>query len=323
VRQHCSVSLFLLGTLVLQACGGTSLSGGMAPQSKKKQEPANADGDQTVSDPQVVTGAYLACEVSSKESSGDKTAVGCSIMANNRKIIAAAPSRVDFFSVYQDANKKPDKERTATGYQSLFMTPHFALPQTQFAAQIFKDSSMVHEVRCDGSKLPCKIPLAPQDLLLIKADGRWSADTTFSTASKQAFRPQCPNNPDLYCSKDGVLYSDAPSRRADQDTTSNCLEDWQSGLGSIIQGTMGFDPKLLFDRKAESITAYELKSGESCVVPKRIRTGTPLILLNEGQGCYMFMVNKNGQAHNVIIKKSKLADPKTLSQQLAAFECKY
>ncbi len=316
--------LVIIATISLQACGGGLMSSGNIPQSnKKKQEPTKVDGDQTASDPQVVTGAYLACEVSTIESKDDKAAVGCSIMANNRRIAAINPSRIDFIAEHQGRKRQPDKESTASGYQALFMASTKDIPQTQFAAQIFKNSSLVKEVLCDGSRLPCQVPLSSQDLLEIKADGLWSADSKITEASKQALRPECPNNPNMYCDANGNLFTVAPSSKADQDTQENCMNLLQQTANIFVQSTLGFDPRKLFDSRPVPVTMHRLKLGESCIVRKRIRTGTPLTLLNQGEGCYMFMVNKGGQAQNVIIKKSNVPDPKTLMEQLAPFECKY
>jgi hypothetical protein len=315
-----------LAVILTTGCGGIALTGGGNQASSKRDGSTSASGDETASDPQVVTGAYLACEISKKDTlSAGNTAVGCNLMSNSRRVAAQLPIKISYKSVYENTSKAPDKSATASGYQALFSTPAVQLPKTQYVAEVFNGGTKIKELQCSGSQLPCTAALNVTSLLQLTASGVWSADRDFGdAASKAAFQPQCPNNPDLYCNGDGSLQSKAPSAIADRESREHCMSDSQKIVGSIIKGvTMGmYDPMKAFGSVAKPVNGFELKKGEACVMSKIPRVGKPAALANVGSGCYVILLNKGGQAINVIIPKSRVDDGEALNQILAGFQCK-
>ena len=312
---------------VLSGCGGGTLSGDGASEKKREKKSAE-DGDQMASDPQVVTGAYLACEVSPADKSSAGDAVGCSVMSNNRKVSAGGTSKIEFLAEYKAAQKKPDQLNTSKGYQALFISPAAQTPETKYMARIFNGSTMVSELTCLGNQLPCVAPVAPVGNLTslsLTTQGYWAADGSFNNAaSTQAFKPACPNNPDLYCDGSGNMYSTSPSSRIDRDTKDNCISTSQSILGGLIKvGTLGmFDPMKMFDNVPQAQAKTVLNKGEACVMHKVAKSGQPAKFLNAGSGCYVALLNKGGQAINLIFRKSDIKNPHQLEQQLAQFHCK-
>ena len=315
-----------MAVILTTGCGGIALTGGGNQASSKRDGSASASGDETASDPQVVTGAYLACEISRKDNlATGNTAVGCNLMSNSRRVAAQLPMKISYKSVYENTIKAPEKPGTSSAYQALFATPAAQLPKTQYVAEIFNGETKIKELQCSGAQLPCTAALNVTSLLQLSASGVWTADRDFGdAASKASFDSKCPNNPDLYCHGDGSLHTKAPSELADRESHENCITGSQRIVGSIIKGvTMGFyDPMKAFGSVPKPVNGFELKKDEACVMRKIPRVGKPAALANVGSGCYVILLNKGGQAHNIIIPKSRVDDGEALNQILAGFQCK-
>lgn len=203
---------------LLVSCGGSSLSGGGDTKKEKK----TTHGDQNASDPQVVTGAYLACESSPSDKTSAQDAIGCNVMSNNQKVPASSSLSMKFYSEYQSKQSQPTQANSKSGYQALFLNSTAQTQSTRFVGQVYSGGTMLKEISCDGSKLPCVAPIiaAAANLNELKVDGQFNLSPEgFTTLKKDT----CVLNPANYCHKNGAIWTDKVSKNMSPNEKDQCL----------------------------------------------------------------------------------------------------
>ncbi|MEI6398738.1 MAG: hypothetical protein WCO71_08205, partial [Pseudomonadota bacterium] len=278
---------------LLVSCGGSSLSGGGDTKKEKK----TTHGDQNASDPQVVTGAYLACESAPSDKTSGQDAVGCNVMSNNQKVPVSTSLSMKFFSDFKGKHSDSSQSNSKSGYQALFINSAVQTQTTRYVGQMYSGGTMLKEVSCDGSKLPCVAPLNAQELmpLTVPKDGQLSLTSQGRDAFKKA---GCTLSPDYYCASDGSIFDgQAVTDHMDSAAKKSCMSDIQSifsAFTSMVTGGTVDLAKVFGSRIKAGVSSTQLSKSGACVVKKQ----SSLLVSGTTSGCYVALV-QNGGSQNV------------------------
>ena len=291
----------------------------MSDGADTKKEKKTATEDQNATDPQVVTGAYLACELSSSDKTSTLDAIGCNVMSNNQKVTASSQLNVKFYSEYQSKQSQPTQANSKSGYQALFMNPTAQTKSTRYISQMFSGLRMVKELTCDGNKLPCVAPLNEEQLmsLALPQDGQ----LVLTSDGVKAFKSSsCVLNADHYCNAYGDVFdAHAVTDKMDESAKKSCMSSFQSEFIDWIKEGLGVDITKVFESRIRAgSSSSALNRGGACVVRKQ---STLLVGGQSSSGCYVSLIRTGSSEKVVIQKKSKVSDPSALEKKLAQFEC--
>lgn len=182
---------------VLGACDGANMAG-----SNKRKDKTEKSENTDASTPYVITGAYLTCQPSPKDSeSNDIDSVGCNLTKNNQVISATEQNKLSFHRVLPNGSyQAPNKKNSSSGHQAVFFTPKSESSKTEYKA-VFAHTYGMQEVTCKS--LPCeeKVPSIPDPThLSFPAAAIWSMDPTFvNTINKMPEYNYI--DPSFYCVK--------------------------------------------------------------------------------------------------------------------------
>lgn len=304
------------GTLV--SCGGAStLNGGAESAQRKKEKKSAGVDDQNASDPQVVTGAYLSCEISpadTMDAPASDRAVGCNVVASTGKPIKIGPSQSLDFSAKTPANITPKATNTPTGYQAVFHVLKPQLPATVYSAKLMQGSQLIKQFEGKVND-----PLASLKLTENPA-GRWeplSGNVSFvnNLVADYAFDEKCPASPDSYCDADGNLSTKSPATTA---SVSACLKTpgvstWLSALAGLFKDGPKPTPAPIQMGAAADI----------CTYPKMSPSGSGSFFFNQGSKCSITVISEGGKPRTLVYQNSKLPFPAAvMEKRMQAMDCK-
>ena len=198
---------------VLTACGGASMSGAIGPRKEKTDK----SGAKDASAPAVVTGAYLTCDYSSKDDSGESQGVGCSAKDPSGNVIQpTASNKLAFYRTFKNgAYLKPDRTKNSSEPQAVFMVPRSQIGDSKYKAT-YANNWGLDEFSCES--LPCRQPLkansTPSYVALDLSTSSlgaapaavWSMDQKYTNAVKFVKTFKIDMNyidPSLYCQSSG------------------------------------------------------------------------------------------------------------------------
>jgi hypothetical protein len=303
--------------ILLASCGGTSMSGGGNNLIKKRErKEGNNEADKEAKDPKIVTGAYLSCEVSTKDPPPPANdAVGCKFRTpEGNLILPTAENKVKFFkSVNGGTYSAPTKENTASGYQALFELPKTETARSRFIVA-YKNKSGMDELVCEGAKLPCtkqaSMEAQPTYMALRDVSGVWVADGFAGSMINALDWLQ----PQRFCHPDGSLKEgDAPVKET----------SWLPFVGS---------PKI------ERASGASISREKFCAKSVQADLGSARRFANTENGCHVAFLQKRGNdpidlIHSntgskeikrdyftIVVPESKMTKQE-IESTLAAFSC--
>lgn len=303
----------LLGTIIsislVANCGGGGALTSNDPTTKKKKEKLTTDDDQLASDPAVVTGAYLACEVSPADTAdapAGSRGVGCSVLtAKGKQMRPGANQSLDFVAL-TPAAIQPASKNTPTGYQAVFHLEKTLLPKTDYSAKLMEGSKLIKDF-----KGTIKNPLAALQLME-KTHGLWTPSAAPAMVTRFATNENCPAAPDNYCNNDGTLSKNSPATRQ---SIQACLPS--DDLAAIIALFARWTPN-----GADPVTSVTIGSQTTkCTHHKKVGGQNKFFI--EGKVCSVAIVSKQGEdAKTIVYKNSDLPFPPTIMEKrLAAMDC--
>lgn len=320
-RHIRSLSSSFIAIAVFTGCGGTLSIGGDSSQRKKEKESASPSDDQMASDPQVVTGSYLACEVSMLDTADapkSDRAVGCNVMTAKGKPIQVASSQsLEFAASTQKTTVSPAATNSATGYQAVFNIAKADLPITEYSAKLLQGSKVIQTYTTkvqDPSK---------SFSLTEKPDGIWKpmgggflSPLAASVVIPYATNANCPASPDAYCDGNGNLSGGSPATQA---AIEACLG---RGFLSAITGDLS---SLFSDGPKVSKSSINV-AGPGCAVGKNAGGGQKKYF-NQGQSCsVVVLADLNGgnfsNPRTLVYKNSQLPfSPEIMEKRFSVMAC--
>ncbi len=318
-RQHIFSALIVASYAAMVAsCGGTSLSGNNNII-KKKERTAASEEDGDAKDPQVVTGAYLTCERSSKDATGSgNDAVGCSVMSANDKPIN--PSSNNKLSLKKSLNGgsylDPTQKNTASGHQALFINPKSETNSTKYIAT-YANNVGINEIVCDGNQLPCKKPLTFDALPMyvsLNSAAVWNVDQGISGMTEAWDKLNTKN----FCSNGAPRIGKSPAKKD--------LNSKIPGMGFIADAIGNFTT-------LQQTDIFSVDTRDFCVL-KRSNDG----FATTGDGCHVTLMKKQRSDFNIdhtstssarikddlfaLVMKQDQVEDSQLESLLSKFSCK-
>lgn len=266
-----NLTSLLFVAALFTSCGGSTMSaGGNNFIKKRERKDASADKDADAKDPKVVTGAYLSCDISSKDA--DKSgndAVGCSMHnSSGQKIQPNAENKLAFYRrVDGSPYQKPTLTNTASGHQAVFAVSRSETQKSKYIAT-YANRYGIDEVVCET--IPCrstvKLGQVPSYLQLA-ADAVWRLDDGVVGPAADFFGFIDTGN---YCRNGSIMMGKSPAANASG--FIDLLNRIGGGLTSIEPLGQLYAEVTRFKRNAlNSGKFYEV--GDGCIVIPLKRTG--------------------------------------------------
>jgi hypothetical protein len=348
------VLILFAGSAALISCGNTMFSS--APDNKKETPKQASSDDDKASDPQVVAGSYLTCEIttSDKKKSSTDDAVGCNVIYND-KIVAPDKNMTVVFSSTSSSQVSPTSASPAsaspqptTGVgtstsastatagsqpdiinlsgkpQALFFSSPAQTSVKTFHARLVSHDQVLNEFVCEGAKLPCVKPL-PGLLggrLTFATLGLWAPKALADASiSKNMLKPDCPVLPDKFCTPGPSLSTANPGDNA---TDKACLTTSQSILTTFNKIlTNKSDPLKIATAPPTLQSTGSIDPSRQCVVKKVSSSGATPKTINHGSayGCSVVMVKDKANSTADILILTTSSIHAGFEDQLNAIAC--
>lgn len=340
------ITMALRGTLcvltissLLSGCGISLFSGSGDAKRDTKRDTKSGEGtpdDEKASEPQVVTGTYLTCEIadSAKKKTPSDAAVGCSIMNQDKLYAPASGSTIHFSEETRTAtqsapgtatpaNREADVFNLKSKPQALFFLPPSNLGSKTFHAEIFdKNKALVKSFKCDSDKLPCK-DLGTMGILPLQLNGSWEPKT--SNGAQALMKAGCPVVPQELCDASSNLSKESPYTGMKDEEKTLCMKPGEQVLDKIA-GTSHWGEQLAasFVSPPVSATSESIDPKKYCVQKKVSRsspTKAALVNRDEKNGCAAVLIKSNDakQVKILIFKISEMRPD--IEDVLAGYAC--
>lgn len=308
IHQRITSKLALFTCVVLISnCGGASLSGNNNIIKKKERTTASED-DGDAKDPQVVTGAYLTCEISLSDTAdapANERAVGCNILkADGKPLNIGTTTQVEFSAKTPGKDIPPKSTNTPTNYQAVFNIAKAMLPSTTYHAKLLSAGKLIKEL--DTTVKNSSSPLKVTENVAATWIPAMSMGTDIFLRD-----PNCPLRADDYCDANGRIKSTNP---ATPEAINSCAK-FLSGFSDLATLFSKFAPP---DEERKTI---ELGSS-FCTVPKKI--GGEMKYLTKGTGCSVAAITdaNGGHPRTIIYKNASFSNFDIVEKRLRALDCK-
>ena len=286
----------------ISSCSGRGFNGSGADKKndKKHHDSANGSGDNKgttdgkATEPEVVTGAYLACVDTTEgvDLAQGKAIVGCDMMDESKNKMDVQKKNLVFLA---SKNGSPDptslapQTDSASAHQATFNFKRSDLYKESFQAEYTAENGTRQTKGFAGSKL--SIATDSNGKISLTIQGSWQPKLGFDVPS--FLSESCPLSPqEIYCPKPGgIRYGEYP---ANADSARACGFGSLGGLGAAV-GQIGG----MFNSASQIQHAKPLKVSQAthCIMPKHtssVRDPLTLVADHTLATCYGTVIKVRG-----------------------------